>query len=98
MARGQGLAQHRVEVDVRHLGGGFGGKESQATPWAALAALGAMHSGRPVKLVLRRDEDLEMTGKRHPYQADFRLGLDADGRILAYRVAVYQNAGATTAR
>lgn len=90
-----GVPMHRVEVEVRRLGGGFGGKEDQATPWAGLAALGAWCTGRPVKLVLRRQEDMRWTGKRHPYSSDFRIGLDRDGRILAYEVFFYQNAGAT---
>lgn len=94
VARVLGLAMHRVEVDVRRLGGAFGGKEDQATHWAALAALGARHLGRPVKLVLSRREDMRWTGKRHPYASDFRIGVDAEGRILAYEVTYYQNAGA----
>jgi len=94
VARVLGLAMHRVEVDVRRLGGAFGGKEDQATHWAALAALGARHLGRPVKLVLSRREDMRWTGKRHPYASDFRIGIDAEGRILAYEVTYYQNAGA----
>jgi len=94
IARVLGLAMHQVEVDVPRLGGGFGGKEEQATPFAAFAALAAFHLQRPVKLTLRRGEDCQITGKRHPYDADFKLGLDASGKILAYRVDFYQNAGA----
>lgn len=86
---------HKVEVDVLRLGGGFGGKEEQATPWAAMAALAAVHLQKPVKLRLNRDEDMRLTGKRHPYDADFKIGLDSAGKILAYEVCFYQNAGAT---
>ncbi len=93
VARVLGLPLHRIEVDVQRLGGGFGGKEDQASPWAAFAALGARLTGRPVELVLRRDEDLAMTGKRHPYQADFKLGLSEAGEILAYEARFFQNAG-----
>ncbi len=89
-----GLGMHAVEVEVRRIGGGFGGKEVQATPWAALAALGAFRSGCPVKLRLSRQEDMRLTGKRHAYSSDFRLGLDESGKILAYAVTFYQNAGA----
>lgn len=89
-----GVPSHRVEVDVRRLGGGFGGKEDQATPWACLAALGARHLGRAVQIVLHRVDDLQMTGKRHPYKADFRIGLSRDGDILAYEARLFQNAGA----
>ncbi len=94
VARVLGLAMHRVEVEVYRLGGGFGGKEDQATPWAALAALAAWRLNRPVRLVLSRAEDMRLTGKRHPYSSDFRLGLAGDGRMLAYEVTYYQNAGA----
>ncbi len=95
IARGLGLAMHAVEVDVPRLGGGFGGKEDQANLWAALAALAAFRLKRPVKLVLRRAEDLRYTGKRHPYSSDFKLGLRRDGTLLAYEVRYYQNAGCT---
>jgi xanthine dehydrogenase large subunit len=94
VARVLGLPMHKVEVEVPRLGGAFGGKEDQATAWAALAALGAVRLGRPVKLVLSRHEDLRCTGKRHPYSSDYRLGLSYDGRLVAYEVSFYQNAGA----
>jgi xanthine dehydrogenase large subunit len=93
-ARVLGVALHQVEVEVRRLGGGFGGKEDQATAWACLAALGARQLGAPVQLVLHRVDDLQMTGKRHPYQADFRLGLRRDGTLIAYEAKLFQNAGA----
>ena len=89
-----GLAMHQVEVEVPRLGGAFGGKEDQATSWAALAALAAFRLGRPVKVVLDRKEDASWTGKRHPYSSDYKIGLTQDGRILAYEVRFYQNAGA----
>ena len=89
-----GVGMHQVEVDVTRLGGGFGGKEDQATPWGCLAALGAFITKKPVKLVLDRLADMRMTGKRHPYSSDFKFGLDADLRIVAYEVQYYQNAGA----
>ncbi len=88
------LAMHMVEVDVQRLGGGFGGKEDQATPWAAMVSLAAVKLQRPVKLVLHRIDDMRMTGKRHPYSSDFKIGLSQDGKILAYEVTFYQNAGA----
>jgi xanthine dehydrogenase large subunit len=89
-----GLPCHAVEVDVKRLGGGFGGKEEQATHWASLAALAAWHCQKPVELVLSRSEDLKMTGKRHPYSSDFKIGVTGEGKILAYEVKHYQNAGA----
>lgn len=94
VARILGVPMHAVEVEVRRLGGGFGGKEDQATHWAAMAAVAARKIGRAVKVVLPRGDDLRMTGKRHPYQADYRLGLDERGKILAYEVTLYQNGGA----
>lgn len=90
-----GIPSHRITVDVKRLGGGFGGKEDQATPWACLAALAAWHLQKPVELVLNRHEDILMTGKRHPYSSDFKIGLKKDGTILAYEVRHYQNAGAS---
>ena len=93
-ARVLGLPMHMVEVDTPRLGGAFGGKEDQATHWAALAALGAFHLKKPVKVLLDRQEDLRFTGKRHPYSSDFKIGLSGDGKILAYEVSFYQNAGA----
>ena len=89
-----GRPMHKIEVDVKRLGGGFGGKEDQATHWAALAALAAAHLEAPVELVLNRLDDIRMTGKRHPYSADFRIGLSAGGKILAYEATFYQNSGA----
>ena len=91
-----GLPMNLVELEVARLGGGFGGKEEQATPWAALAALGAVATGRPVRVAPDRRDDMRITGKRHPYSADFRLGLDADGRFVAYEATLLQNAGCTT--
>ena len=66
-ARILGIPMHKVEVDVLRLGGGFGGKEDQASPWGALAALGAKILNKPVKLILPRQQDMKITGKRHPY-------------------------------
>jgi xanthine dehydrogenase large subunit len=94
IARILGLPMNRVEVEVTRLGGAFGGKEDQATAWAALAALGAVSCGAPVKLVLHRHEDMVYTGKRHPYSSDYRIGLSAAGKVLAFQVEFYQNAGA----
>ena len=93
-ARVLGLAMNDIEVDVARLGGAFGGKEDQATPWAAIAALAASQLRRPVRIALSRVEDMRMTGKRHPYSSDFKIGLNEDGKILAYEATYYQNAGA----
>ncbi len=89
-----GIPMNRVEVDVRRVGGAFGGKEDQATPWASMAALGAFLTKRPVKIVLSRTEDIRNTGKRHPFSSDFKIGLDSTGKIIAYEATLYQNCGA----
>ena len=93
-ARVLGVEMHNVEVDVRRLGGAFGGKEDQASTWAAMAALAAVSCRRPVQIVLSRHDDLRFTGKRHPYSSDYKIGLTKDGTIVAYEVMLYQNAGA----
>ena len=89
-----GVPMHKIEVEVVRLGGGFGGKEDQATPWAVLCALGARFAKRPVKFVLSREEDMRCTGKRHPYHSRYKIGLDAGGKVLAYEATFFQNAGA----
>ena len=89
-----GVRHHKIEVDVKRIGGGFGGKEDQATPISCMAALGAWHTGKPVELVLNRSEDMRMTGKRHPYLSDFKIGTTKDGKIIAFEVNHYQNSGA----
>ncbi|MCW3081518.1 molybdopterin cofactor-binding domain-containing protein [Segetibacter sp.] len=89
-----GLPMHLVEVDVTRLGGGFGGKEDQANTWAALCALAAHRLRKPVKYSLHRMEDMAMTGKRHPYSSDYKIGFDKDLKMVAYEATFYQNAGA----
>jgi len=89
-----GVAMHKIEVDVIRLGGAFGGKEDQATPWAVMAAVAVQYLKKPVKFVLSRHDDLRMTGKRHPYDSKFKIGLDKDLNILAYDVTFLQNSGA----
>ena len=88
------IPMHRIEVDTTRLGGGFGGKEDQATVWAIFCALAVWHLKKPVKYCLHRMEDMRMTGKRNPYSSDFKIGLSADLKILAYEATFYQNAGA----
>lgn len=88
------IPMHKIEVDTVRLGGGFGGKEDQATGWAVMVALAAQKLQKPVKMVLHRMDDMRMTGKRHPYSADFKIGLSSDLKIIAYEATFYQNAGA----
>lgn len=94
IARVLGIPMHAIEIDVTRLGGGFGGKEDQATPWAVMAALAVYLLKKPVKYVLHRMDDMRMTGKRNPYTSDFKIGLDKDLNILAYEATYYQNGGA----
>lgn len=89
-----GLSMHALDIEVTRLGGGFGGKEDQANVWAALCALACQVIRKPVKYAMPRTDDMVMTGKRHPYSSDFKIGLDKDLKILAYEVTFYQNAGA----
>ncbi|MCZ8339914.1 MAG: xanthine dehydrogenase molybdopterin binding subunit [Burkholderiaceae bacterium] len=82
-----------VRVECRRMGGGFGGKESQPALLAALAAVAARRTGRAVKIRLDRDDDMTITGKRHPFEADWRVGFDDDGRILALDVTLASDCG-----
>ena len=94
ISRVLGIPMHKIEVDTVRLGGGFGGKEDQATPWGVMVALATQILHKPVKMAMHRMDDMRMTGKRHPYSADFKIGLTKDLKILAYEVTHYQNAGA----
>ncbi|HEX2963301.1 MAG: molybdopterin-dependent oxidoreductase [Ignavibacteria bacterium] len=95
VSRVTGLPMNKIEVEAPRLGGAFGGKEDQANAFAAMAALVALKLNRTVKLVLSREDDIRITGKRHPYSSNFKMGLDQEGKILAYEVTFYQNAGAS---
>ena len=89
-----GMPMHNIEVDVTRLGGAFGGKEDQATAWAVMAALAVYKLKKPVKLILDRDDDMLLTGKRHPYSSDFRIGIDKNLKIKSFELTYYQNGGA----
>jgi xanthine dehydrogenase large subunit len=88
-----GLPFNAVTVEVRRMGGAFGGKESQATIIAGIAALLAWKARRPVKLRLPRDDDMRATGKRHPFLIRYDVGFDRDGRILALDLTLAANGG-----
>jgi xanthine dehydrogenase large subunit len=79
------LPDHAVTIEVRRMGGGFGGKETQPSLFAAIAALAAHKTGRPAKLRLDRDDDMIITGKRHEFRIDYDVGFDDDGRIAGVR-------------
>jgi xanthine dehydrogenase large subunit len=93
VARVLGLHRHQVTVECLRMGGAFGGKEVQANTWAAIAALGAWKTRRPVRVRLTRQLDMALTGKRHPYLARFEAGFAGDGRIRAVRVALFSDGG-----
>jgi xanthine dehydrogenase large subunit len=88
-----GLPFNAVTVEVRRMGGAFGGKESQATIIAGIAAVLAWKARRPVKLRLPRDDDMRATGKRHPFLIRYDVGFDTDGRILALDLTLAANGG-----
>ena len=80
-----GVSSHAVTVEVRRLGGGFGGKETQGNLMAAAGALVAKKTGRPAKVRLDRDDDMVLTGKRHAFVIDYEAGFDDEGRIEGIR-------------
>lgn len=89
-----GVSQNQITVDIKRLGGGFGGKETQATAWACMAALVTHHTGCPAEIRLTRDEDMLCTGKRHAFENYYRVAYDGEGKILAYEVELNANCGA----
>ena len=86
IAEALGLSYHDVTVDVRRMGGAFGGKESQANMPAIIASLAALKTKRPVRFILDRDEDMRVTGKRHDFKITYEVGFDEAGRISALSV------------
>ncbi|PHY13473.1 xanthine dehydrogenase molybdopterin binding subunit [Caulobacter sp. B11] len=85
-----------VTVEVRRMGGGFGGKETQASLFAAAAALVAVKTGRAAKCRPDRDEDMIMTGKRHDFEVAYDVGFDAEGRLTGLALELASRCGATT--
>jgi xanthine dehydrogenase large subunit len=95
VARMLGLSHAQVAIEVRRMGGGFGGKETQAAAFAVACALVAAKTGRPAKFRADRDDDMNSTGKRHDFTADYDVGFDGDGRIEAIRINLASRCGAT---
>src|SRR6185295_14756112 len=93
IARILGLSDHAVTVEVRRMGGGFGGKETQSVQWAAMAALAAVKTGRPAKIRLDRDDDMVMTGKRHDFDVDYKVGYSRAGLLRAVDVTLLGRCG-----
>ncbi len=96
----QHIVAHVLHVPTNHvvvqsprMGGGFGGKETQAATFAALAALAAAKTKQPVRVRVNRDLDMMITGKRHPFLARFKVGHDAEGKLLAAKIELFSNGG-----
>ena len=90
-----GVDANKVVVNVKRMGGGFGGKESRSIPLSAVVALAASKTGKPVRMMLDRDEDMTITGHRHPFKGKYRVAFDKDGMIQAADVELFNNAGWT---
>jgi len=96
VARVLGLPAHSVVCRCLRMGGGFGGKETQANAFAAIAALAAWRTGRPVRIKLPRQLDMQLTGKRHPFLARYDAGFDDEGVLQALAVELYADGGWST--
>ncbi len=94
IAHALGLPQNQVVCVVKRMGGAFGGKESQAAPFAAFVALVAQKLKRPARIILTKDDDMIMTGKRNPFENKYRVGFDLEGRILTLDAELYSDGGA----
>lgn len=88
-----GVPMHKVVIDMRRMGGGFGGKETQAAAPACLCAVIAHLTGRPTKIRLPRVEDMMMTGKRHPFFNQYKVGFNDEGQITGIDIVVASNCG-----
>jgi xanthine dehydrogenase large subunit len=96
VAHSLGLPLHLVSCMVKRMGGGFGGKESQPAAFASYAALVAKKLHRPARIILTKDEDMKMTGKRHPVKTFYKVSFENDGKITALQADIYADAGAYT--
>ncbi|MEO8753963.1 MAG: xanthine dehydrogenase molybdopterin binding subunit [Casimicrobiaceae bacterium] len=93
VAHALGIASHDVVVECRRMGGGFGGKETQMSLYACVAAIFARKTGRAAKLRLDRDDDMRSTGKRHAFSYAYDVGFDDDGRILGLDLTLASRCG-----
>jgi len=93
VAEAIGRPMNAVRVEVRRMGGGFGGKESQGNALAVACAIIAAATGRPAKMRYDRDDDMVVTGKRHEFRIDYRAGVDGDGRLLGVEFVQYARCG-----
>ncbi|MGJ8632729.1 MAG: xanthine dehydrogenase molybdopterin binding subunit [Luteolibacter sp.] len=88
-----GCPRNQIVVECPRMGGGFGGKETQANPFAAICALGALRTDKPVTIQLDRDHDIETSGKRHPFHAEYKVGYHTDGTLHAADIRVFSDGG-----
>jgi xanthine dehydrogenase large subunit len=93
VAHALGLSNHQVTVECIRMGGGFGGKEAQSHGFAAVAALGAVKTGRPVRVRLTRQQDMTMSGKRHGFHATWKVGFDDEGHLQALETTLTSDGG-----
>ncbi|GEM50082.1 xanthine dehydrogenase molybdopterin binding subunit [Deinococcus cellulosilyticus] len=93
VARVLGVPRSEVIVQCTRMGGGFGGKESQANPYASVAALGAKLTGKPVLVRLSRAQDTTLSGKRHPFYARYQVGFTSEGMLQALKLDLYADGG-----
>ncbi len=93
VAQALGKSSKDVVVECRRMGGGFGGKETTPALFAVIAAVAAHKTGRPVKLRVNRDDDMSITGKRHGFQIDYRVGFDASGLIRGIDLELASDCG-----
>lgn len=94
VAEACGRSFHEVVCIVKRLGGGFGGKESQAAPFAAYAGMVAQHTKKPARICLSKDDDMIITGKRNPFQIEYHVGFEDDGRITCLDAMLFSDGGA----
>ncbi|OCT77525.1 hypothetical protein XELAEV_18028617mg [Xenopus laevis] len=93
VAKALGVSSNKIVVRVKRMGGGFGGKESRSTVVSTSIAVAAHKTGRPVRCMLDRDEDMLITGGRHPYLGRYKVGFKKNGKITALDICYYANAG-----
>ena len=93
VAHAIGAPMHAVRVEIRRMGGGFGGKESQGNALAVACAVAAMTTGQPCKMRYDRDDDMIVTGKRHDFRIDYTVGFDGTGAITALDLTHYTRCG-----
>ncbi|KAK3490396.1 xanthine dehydrogenase [Neurospora hispaniola] len=92
-ARVLDVAANKIVVKVKRLGGGFGGKETRSVQLSSIIALAAQKTGRPVRCMLTREEDMVTSGQRHPFLGRWKMGVNKDGKIQALEVDIFNNGG-----